>query len=101
MNLIHDPMPNITFLRFEIHNNPHSPPQQSLVSFSNMDDIETHVRRVEKEHVQSHLTVIDIPLSEKRSVLAELRLMGITPGSLFPDLDGVCRALREQHFDSE
>ncbi len=100
-NLMHEPTPNITFLRFEAHNNPRFLPQQSIASLSNVDDIETHIRTVEKETNRRHLTVIDIPLTEKRAVLKELRLMGITHGSLFPGLDGVCRSLKEQYFESD
>jgi len=98
VNLMHEPIPNITFLRFDPHNNPRFIPQQSIASLSNVDDIETHVRAVEKESNRRHLTIIDIPFSEKGTLLKELRLMGITHGALFPGLDGVCRSLKEQYF---
>ena len=101
VNLMHEPMPNITFLRLEAHNNPRFIPQQSMASLSNVDDIETHVRTLEKEKGHRHLTVIDIPFTEKDTVLKELRLMGITHGSLFPGLDGVCRSLKERYFASQ
>jgi hypothetical protein len=55
----------------------------------------------EKETKRRHLTIIDIPFTEKRIVLKELRLMGITHGSLFPGLDGVCRSFQEQHFGTD
>jgi FRG domain len=100
VNLMYEPISNITFLRFDAHNNPRSIPQQSIASLSNVDDIETHVRSVEKGSGRRHLTVIDIPTSERKTVLSELRLMGITPGSLFPGLDGVCRSLKAQYFDA-
>ena len=34
------------------------------------------------------LQVIDLPLGERDLVIRELTLMGVTPGSLFPGLDG-------------
>jgi len=37
-------------------------------------------------------------LRERDHVIRELRLMGITQGSLFPGLDGACEELRERFF---
>jgi hypothetical protein len=98
-NLMHEPTPNISFKRFEAHNNPRFVPQQSVASLCNVDDIETFVRAAETEKGSRFLTLIDIPYTEKRGVIKELRLMGITHASLFPGLDGVCRSLKEQFFD--
>ena len=98
--IIYDPLPTITFHRFSAHNNPRFVPQQSVASFSNVDDMESFIREGEKETDRKHLTVIDIPITEKQTVLDELRLMGITAGSLFPGLDGVCRSLKERDFQS-
>jgi hypothetical protein len=98
-NIIYDPMPNLTFHRFSAHNNPRFVPQQSIASFSNIDDIEGYITGVEASSERKHLTIIDIPTSERKMVISELRLMGITPGSLFPGLDGLCRTLKAQHFD--
>jgi len=39
-----------------------------------------------------------LPASERRHVMQELALMGITAGSLFPGLDGACESLKEQNF---
>lgn len=97
--IIYDPLPSITFHRFSAHNNPRFIPQQSMASFSNVDDMEYQVRQCETGRGGKHLTVIDIPFSERQGVIDELRLMGITAGSLFPGLDGVCRSIKEQHFN--
>jgi hypothetical protein len=96
--IIHDPLPNIAFHHFQAHNNPRFVPQQSMASFSNVDDMEGMIREEERQSEKKHLTVIDIPFSEKRRVLEDLRLMGITSGSLFPGLDGVCRSMKERYF---
>jgi hypothetical protein len=95
---MYDPMPSITFHRFSAHNNPRFVPQQSVASFSNVDDMEGFVEIQEKKTGNAYLTVIDIPMAEKQKVIDELRLMGITAGSLFPGLDGICRSLKERFF---
>lgn len=96
--IIYDPLPSITLHRFSAHNNPRFVPQQSIASFSNVDDMESFIRDHEKSTSRKHLSIIDIPGTERQTVLDELRLMGITAGSLFPGLDGVCRSLRERDF---
>jgi hypothetical protein len=95
---VYDPLPSVTFHRFPAHNNPRFVPQQSIASFSNVDDMEAYVYDREKATGKKHLTLIDIPISEKQKVIDELRLMGITAGSLFPGLDGICRSLKERDF---
>jgi hypothetical protein len=52
---IKDPLPNITFHRFPAHNNPRFVPQQSVASFSNVDDMERHIRDRERLAKQSTL----------------------------------------------
>jgi len=45
-----------------------------------------------------YLTAIDLPVSQRSTVFADLAHMGITAGSLFPELDGICEEMRERHF---
>lgn len=73
-------------------------PQQSAVSVTNVDDIETYISRCESNTGKCYLEAIDIPISERDSVINELRFMGITAGSMFPGLDGACEELRQQFF---
>jgi len=73
-------------------------PQQALSTWSTIDDIETYIDFVETDKRKCYLQVIDLPLRERDRVLRELRLMGITQGSLFPGLDGACEDLRERFF---
>jgi hypothetical protein len=47
---------------------------------------------------QQLIRYFDIPYSERDTVMAELRLMGITHSSMFPGLDGACQALKEKLF---
>jgi hypothetical protein len=72
-------------------------PQQALSTFTTVDDIESYVG---SKHTQdkNYLQVIDLPVRERDFVARELRLMGITAGSLFPGLDGACEELKERFF---
>ena len=74
-------------------------PQQGLLTISNVDDIEGYIAEHEEARGKKYLEAIDLPASERAQVMTELRMMGITAGSLFPGLDGVCEQLREQNFD--
>ncbi|MCX5804694.1 MAG: FRG domain-containing protein [Proteobacteria bacterium] len=73
-------------------------PQQAATTVTNIDDIESYIREKEIQKESSYLTAIDIPASERNSVMQELAYMGITAGSMFPGLDGACEELREKMF---
>jgi FRG domain len=72
-------------------------PQQALSSFTTVDDIESYIESKESG-AKRYLQVIDLPLREREHVVRELRLMGITAGSLFPGLDGACEELKDRFF---
>jgi FRG domain len=74
-------------------------PQQALSSFTTVDDIETYIRTKETAE-KRYLQVIDLALRERDHVIRELRMMGITAGSLFPGLDGACEELKDRFFRS-
>jgi hypothetical protein len=90
---------HVTILEPLATNNPRALPQQSLSSVTNVDDLEQHIRRVEEITARSYLTAIDLPASDRRTVMQDLALMGITAGSLFPGIDGACLQLKERFFD--
>jgi hypothetical protein len=69
---------------------------RSSRSLTNVDDIETYM--MTKNNVE-YLKAIDIPVKERGNVMRELRYMGITAGSMFPGLDGLCEELRELNFE--
>ena len=73
-------------------------PQQSISSVTNLDDIETYLLKKQDTTGTEYLKAIDLPFSERRKVMEELSLMGITAGSLFPGLDGACEELRGRYF---
>jgi hypothetical protein len=73
-------------------------PQQSVSAVTNVDDIETYIRAMERTNGQSYLSAIDLPVCERSKIFCELGYMGLTAGSLFPGLDGACEELRESNF---
>lgn len=93
-----DPRPAVSVREFEAHDNPRHLPQQSCHTFSNVADIEGWVRTVERQLSKTFLTIIDLPSSERYMALRDLAYMGVTAASLFPGLDGACRALKEKTF---
>lgn len=73
-------------------------PQQAASTVTNIDDIESYIRSRESTD-RTYLRAIDLPVSERRHVSEELRRMGITAGSLFPGLDGMCEELKDRNFE--
>lgn len=73
-------------------------PQQATAALTNIDDIESYIHFWEAVTGRLYLRRIDIPVAERDAALRHLRLMGITAGSLFPGLDGSCRALSYKNF---
>jgi hypothetical protein len=80
-------------------NNPRALPQQSLSTVTNIDDLESYISARGKNSGVSYLTAIDIPADQRKMVMQDLALMGITAGSLFPGMDGACLQLKERFFD--
>ncbi|NIJ63425.1 hypothetical protein FHR20_000356 [Sphingomonas leidyi] len=78
--------------------NPRYAPQQALATVSNVTDIEAFIRKREQADGKSHLEVCDLSPTEGPRIVKELELMGITFGSLFPGLDGICKDLKDRLF---
>lgn len=93
-----NPAPAISACEFEPYDNPRHLPQQSRHILSNVADIEGFMHIVGRQKNIEYLQRIDIPASERQSALKDLRYMGITAATLFPGLDGACKALRERLF---
>ena len=66
-----------------------------------LSELQRHARdrRRQRSAALPWQRAIDIPASERRTVMQDLALMGITEGSLFPGLDGACLQLKERFFD--
>jgi FRG domain len=96
---------NVPFLHFSVMQllaieNERFIPQQASHTLSNIDDIETYVQTKTSESQKEYLWAIDLPISERKHVVRELRYMGITAASLFPGLDGTCEELKDRHFET-
>jgi hypothetical protein len=73
-------------------------PQQAASTVTNLDDIESYIRSKESAD-KTYLSAVDLPVTERSHVSEELRRMGITAGSLFPGLDGMCEELKDRNFE--
>lgn len=93
-----DPRPTFTPLYLQSRDNQRAFPQQALVTYSNVLRIENFIRHHEKLSGDKVLTIIDIPYSDRDQAMEELQIMGVTSASLFPGIDGICKALKEQYF---
>lgn len=93
------PFPHLSVMEFIAINNPRLVPQQAVTTVTNIHDIEAYVIEREKETGIQYLEAIDIPANERELAMRDLRFMGITAGSMFPSIDGVCEELRERNFE--
>lgn len=89
---------HLSFIDITPLGNDRAEPQQSVFTLTNVDDIEDYILMAEQAKNYTFLTAIDIPTMERDRVLADLNQMGIHHGSLFPGLDGACRAARLRQF---
>lgn len=94
------PFPHLSVMEFIAIDNPRLVPQQAVTTVTNLDDIEAYILQQEKEAKLEFLYAIDIPAKFREEAMRDLRFMGITAGSMFPSVDGVCEELRERHFES-
>ena len=78
--------------------NPRHSPQQAISTVTNIADIEAFIREREEVDGARYLTACDLPIHSRPQIMRELELMGITYGSLFPGLDGICRDMRDRLF---
>lgn len=92
------PFPHLSVMEFIAIGNPRLVPQQSVTTVTNLHDIEAYILEGEAETKVQFLTAIDIPANEREVAMRDLRFMGITAGSMFPGIDGVCEELRERNF---
>lgn len=90
--------PHLSIGEFMAIENERMIPQQAASTVTNIDDIESYVKFHERAE-RTYLFAIDLPVSERKTVIQELSYMGITAGALFPGLDGACE-LRERNFEA-
>ena len=93
------PFPHLSVMEFIAIGNPRLVPQQAVTTATNLHDIEAYILEKTTETGAQFLGAIDIPANEREVAMRDLRFMGITAGSMFPSIDGVCEELRERNFD--
>jgi len=93
------PYPHLSVMEFISIDNPRLVPQQAITTVTNIDDIEAYILEKQEKDRTQYLRAIDIPAREREAAMGELRFMGITAGSMFPSIDGVCEELRERNFN--
>ncbi|GEM77003.1 FRG domain-containing protein [Vibrio sagamiensis] len=92
------PFPHLSVTDFIALDNPRMIPQQALTTVTNVENIEAYIISKEQETGERFIEAIDIPATEREIAMRELAYMGITAGSMFPGVDGVCEELRERNF---
>ena len=97
MPLLVHPQLHVTVREFIAIDNERMIPQRAASTVTSIDDMETYIRSRESTE-KKYLWAIDLPVRERKHVVRELSYMGITAGSLFPGLDGVCEELAERNF---
>ena len=86
----------LSILKPQVSNNDRAIPQQSIVTYSNLVNIDAYVATMMPRGHAPYLTAMDLPATQRVVVMAELRQMGITHASLFPGIEGTCIALKER-----
>jgi hypothetical protein len=92
--------PHFSLLEFLPVENQRLIPQQALSGLTNLADVEQYIGWAERQSGNRYLTAIDLPVRSREMAMRELATMGLTAGSLFPGLDGVCEELSERLFPS-
>lgn len=90
--------PHFSILEALAIENQRAIPQQALSTLTNIDDVEGYIRGFEQKVGRSLIYGIDLESDRRPHVMAELSMMGITAGSLFPGLDGACEELMGRFF---
>ena len=78
--------------------NPRALPQQAVCSITTVDDVETYLELCGEVGGKTYLKVFELPYIQRAEVLTDLRLMGVSAGSLFPGIDGACEEMRLKNF---
>ncbi|HYK56121.1 MAG TPA: FRG domain-containing protein, partial [Flavisolibacter sp.] len=85
--------PYITSMMLSARHNPRLYAQQGRFLITNVSDIEDWLLLQNRE--RPVLSAADIPVECAATALEDLKYMGLTAGTLFPGLDGVCRAMKQ------
>lgn len=90
--------PIVTMLNLPPLENKRALPQQATAMFTNVSNVELFLQGEEQKHSTKYLYSFDLPWSERRKALDDLRTMGITAATMFPGIDGVCAEMADRLF---
>lgn len=90
--------PHLSVADFIGLNNPRMIPQQAITTATNINSIEAYILHQEKVSGEKFIGAIDIPMKYRDQAIKELSFMGITAGSMFPGIDGLCEDSMEKNF---
>lgn len=84
-----------------VNDNPRMSRQMGVTTLTNVSDLQTFILSKINEVGSELLWKFDLPASQRSHVMKELNLMGINDMTMFPDFDGLCKHLKEVHFDNQ
>lgn len=90
--------PFVTTLNPMPKHNPRIVAQQGRFTVTNTPNMLKVIRSQEQRLSKQYLWYTDIAASERARAVQELNLMGINEMTLFPDFEGLCRAVAERFF---
>jgi len=93
--IIKNPYPMLLPISLPIRNNLRALNQQSIMTFSNIRNIELLIWRMNPDCIRR----VDLPYSIRNEIMENLREMGITAHSLFPGYDGLFSTLKEDIYN--
>ncbi|MEX8517464.1 MAG: FRG domain-containing protein [Leptothrix sp. (in: b-proteobacteria)] len=90
------PRPFVASLAISSRHNARLRAQQGRFLVTNIANLGAWLRTTERRLGERFLYAVDIPVSCATEALQDLAFMGLTAATMFPGLDGVCRALRHE-----
>ena len=78
--------------------NERSLPQQGLSMMTNIASVEAYILAREEKYQEQYLSMVQLRDEDRRQALTDLSLMGISPASVYPGLEGACQAMKAKHF---
>lgn len=91
----------VSVIRPHAKYNPRIIPQRGTYTVTNVPDMSQYILECSQTANKPFLYFVTLPVADRPKVMRELNLMGINEMSLFPGLDGLCKALKEQLFSRD
>lgn len=96
---LRDPNMYVSVIRPYAKYNPRQLAQNTVYTVTNVTDVGEYMVMLKQR--ESFLYYFDFPSTIKKDIMRELDLMGINEMTLFPDIDGLCREMKQKYFFRE